>query len=208
MEVIGQSETGDELISVIILAAGSSSRMGQSKQLLLIENEPLLLRSIKATLTSSFENIVVVLGAEEEKHRVVIEHLPVQIIHNQNWANGMGSSLKAGLNHLLKLQSDLGAVIIAVCDQPLLSAAHIDKIVETFHQTNKPIVASRYTGVAGVPALFDQSMFSELLDLPDEQGAKKLITKYESTIETIDFPEGAIDLDTWSEYEDFRNKIN
>ena len=209
---IHQSEIGGELekqykaISLILLAAGSSSRMGQSKQLLLIEGEPLLLRSIKTALTSSLENIAVVLGAEEEKHRSVIAHLPVQIIYNPTWESGMGSSLKAGLNHLLTIQPHLHAVIIMVCDQPLLTSSHLDKIITTYKKTKKRIVASYYSNASGVPALFDKSLFSELLTITDEQGAKKILSKYSDTAVAVDFPGGEIDLDTWEEYQNFKDK--
>lgn len=204
--VIERSEIGGELISLILLAAGSSSRMGRSKQLLPIENEPLLLRSIKTALASSFENILVVLGAEEKRHRSVIEHLPVHIIYNENWTTGMGSSLKAGLKHLLTIRPTTQAVVIMVCDQPLLASSHLDQLISTYHKTKKKIVASYYSNATGVPALIDKSLFPELLIIPDEQGAKKILTKHTSDIESVDFPGGEFDLDTWEEYQNFKNK--
>ena len=87
-------------ISIILLAAGASSRMGQSKQLLLIEGEPLLLRSVKIALSGKPHHVVVVLGAGEHEHSNIIKHLPVEIVINTHWKNGMGSSIKAGLAHL------------------------------------------------------------------------------------------------------------
>ena len=160
-------------VSAILLAAGSSSRMGQSKQLLLVENEPLLLRSTKAALTSSFENVIVVLGAQEKQHRSVISHLPIHIVLNQNWETGMGSSIKKGLGHLLNAQPQTQAIVIMVCDQPLLTSAHLDRITAGYQQTHKRIVASHYANSAGVPALFDKSVFFELLNIDDDQGQKK-----------------------------------
>jgi molybdenum cofactor cytidylyltransferase len=190
-------------VSIILLAAGSSSRMGQSKQLLLIDDEPLLVRSVKAAVATSIENIVVVLGANEKEHQSVIKHLPIKIIHNKNWQSGMGSSLKVGLKHTLTIQPDVQAVIVMVCDQPLLTFSHLNKIIESYRQT-KNSVASYYSDTPGVPALFDKTLFSELLDLPDDQGAKKIINKYKTEIELVDFPDGKIDLDTWEEYQHFK----
>ncbi len=191
-------------ISLILLAAGSSSRMGQSKQLLLIENEPLLLRSTKAALASSFENVIVVLGAQEKEHRSVIAHLPIQIVLNRNWEDGMGSSLKKGLNHLLEVFPETQAIVIMVCDQPLLTASHLDKIIAVNKQTNRSIVASHYSNSAGVPALFDKSVFPELLNIDDNQGAKKVINQHPELLALVDFYGGEIDLDTWQEYQDFK----
>ncbi|HEY5826644.1 MAG TPA: nucleotidyltransferase family protein [Cyclobacteriaceae bacterium] len=193
-------------ISLLLLAAGSSSRMGQSKQLLLIENEPLLLRSTKAALASSFENVVVVLGARENEHRSVIAHLPIQIVVNQHWEDGMGSSLKKGLSHLLNDLPTTQAVLIMVCDQPLLTSSHLDKIIGVYKQRKKCIVASRYADSVGVPALFDQTVFSELLNMGDNHGAKKLINQHPERLALVDFQGGEIDLDTWEEYQDFKNK--
>jgi len=194
-------------ISLILLAAGSSSRMGQSKQLLLIENEPLLLRSTKAALASSFETVVVVLGAQEREHRSVIAHLPIQIVLNQNWEDGMGSSLKKGLLHLLNIQPETQAIMIMVCDQPLLTSSHLDKIIAVYKQAQISIVASHYADSAGVPALFDKSVFSELLNIDDNHGAKKVINKHPEMLALVDFNGGEIDLDTLNEYLEVSTQI-
>lgn len=193
-------------ISVILLAAGSSSRMGQSKQLLVLESEPLLLRSAKAASTSRVKNVTVVLGDKEREHRSVISHLPVQIVVNQDWQKGMGSSIKTGLRHALQNQPDVQAIIITVCDQPLLTSSHLDKIIAVYEQTNHSIVASHYSNSPGVPALFDNDLFSELLNIEDSQGAKALFNKHKESVSLVEFPGGEIDLDTWQEYQDFKSE--
>jgi molybdenum cofactor cytidylyltransferase len=198
----------DSSIAILLLAAGSSSRMGQSKQLLAIRNEPLLVQAAKTALSAKASGVTVVLGAGEDKHRHIVKDMPLQIVFNENWQKGMGSSIKAGLHYLLKAQPDLQAVIVMVCDQPLLTTAHLDKIISTYRQTNKSIVASFYSGNAGVPVLFDKRMFPELIQLPDEQGAKKIIQRYELISARVDFPGGEIDLDTLDEYTAFQNKYN
>lgn len=201
------SITGESTISIILLAAGSSSRMGQSKQLLVVENESLLLRSVKAALGSLVKNVIVVLGAEEQKHRSVIEHLPVKIVHNKNWHTGMGSSIKSGLNHLLTNYPETQAAIISVCDQPLLTSTHLSNLIVTYQKEEKDIIASDYSNSAGVPALFDKSLFSELSNIPDEQGAKKIIKNHPDSIALLNFPAGEIDLDTIEEYEKFKKNL-
>jgi molybdenum cofactor cytidylyltransferase len=193
-------------ITVILLAAGSSSRMGQSKQLLILENEPLLLRSAKTALMSCSENVTVVLGDKELEHQSVVSHLPIQIVVNRNWQNGMGSSIKTGLHHVLTNQSDVQAILIMVCDQPLLTASHLDKIISAYEQTHQSIVASYYSNSAGVPALFDKVLFSELLSIEDSHGAKVVFSKHPESLSFVDFPGGEIDLDTWQEYQDFKSK--
>lgn len=201
------NEIGGEL-AIILLAAGSSSRMGQSKQLLLVDTDPLLLRSVKTAVNSSANNVIVVLGAEAEKHKSIIENQPVQIVNNNHWQTGMGSSIKGGLNHLLKLKPNTSAVIISVCDQPLLHADHFNELIETYNRSKKNIIASYYSNSPGVPALFDKKLFNELLQIPDDQGAKKLFHKHQESLLTIDFPDGKIDLDTWEEYQNFKNQLS
>ena len=189
-------------VSIILLAAGSSSRMGQSKQLLKIRNQSLLVHSINVALASGLRTIVV-LGAHEQEHRTAIQSLPVDIVLNDGWMNGMGGSLKAGLKYLLLKAPLTEAVIVMVCDQPLLTTEHLEKIKARYQTSGKLIVASYYSGTTGVPALFHKSFFSEIMALSSNQGAKKIIQQHPYDILTIDFPEGAVDLDTPDDYEHF-----
>lgn len=190
-------------IGTIVLAAGSSSRMGRSKQLLEINGESLLCRCVKIALTANPDNIVVVLGANEKPHRDVIAHLPVKIVSNHYWKTGMGSSIKTGLNFLLQSGIELDAVIILVCDQPSLSAEHLQRMIDTFNGTQKPIIASAYANSKGVPVLFGRSFFSNLLLLGDDQGAKKLVQQFPDRVEHVDFPQGANDLDTEEDFQKY-----
>ncbi len=190
-------------IGIVILAAGSSSRMGQSKQLLTIEGEQLLLKSTRVAMQSEAEIVMVVLGANELAHRKIIEQLPVEITVNADWQKGMGSSLKKGLDQLLKIVPQLDAVIIMVCDQPLLTTDHLNELIQSFKKTKSLIIASHYSGTAGVPALFGKSLFGKLLNVENESGAKKIIQQYNDAVQTEDFPDGMIDLDTLDDYRTF-----
>ncbi len=190
-------------LAILLLAAGSSSRLGQSKQLISINGEPLLLRSVNAAISSGIKKIVVVLGANEIAHRQAIEQLPIEIIFNPTWQKGMGNSLKVGLSHLLKKDMNLEGVITMVCDQPLITASHLNKLIERFKETKSLIVASFYSSSAGVPALFEKSLFEKMLSINDEHGAKKIINQYPDLVSVVDFPEGAIDIDTEEDVKKF-----
>jgi len=191
--------------SIVLLAAGSSSRMGHSKQLLQIDGEPLLLRSAKAALASGANHVVVILGANEQAHREVIRKLPVTIILNHYWKSGMGSSIKTGMNNLLRAFPETTAVIIMVCDQPEVNEHHLHTLIETYEQTNSPIIASSYADTVGVPALFARPFFSNILMLSDEQGAKKILQQFSTQITKVNFPAGSYDLDTDDDYQNFIN---
>ncbi|GGA06045.1 hypothetical protein CYANOKiyG1_18470 [Okeania sp. KiyG1] len=88
-----------------------------------------------------------------------------------------------------------------VCDQPFLSTHLIQKMIDIYYLKSNPIVASEYTGVLGVPALFSSSLFPEMLNLKTDKGAKQIINKYARQVATVNFPRGEIDIDTFTDYE-------
>jgi molybdenum cofactor cytidylyltransferase len=183
-------------IAILLLAAGSSSRLGRSKQLVSIKGQPLLLKSVEAANESGIKNIIVVLGANEEAHRQVIKNAGVQVVVNTAWKKGMGNSLKVGLSYLLQQTPKTEAVITMVCDQPLITSDQLKKLIAEHESSRSTIVASFYQGVAGVPVLFDRTLFSELLLLPDDAGAKKILQQHAHLVKTVPFPGGEIDIDT------------
>lgn len=200
------ADENESKISIILLAAGSSSRMGQSKQLLEVNGTPLLIHSVRAALESGAKSVNVILGANEVAHREILRDLPVSVIPNHYWKSGMGSSIKAGLNYVVRKYSDTEAVIIMVCDQPAITSAHLKKLIQKFETTRSHIVASGYADTIGVPALFSRSFFSNILMLKDEQGAKKIIEQFPERVQKVEFPQGSIDLDTREDYQKYVNR--
>jgi len=190
-------------IGIIVLAAGSSSRMGKPKQLLDIRGVPLLVKTIQAALQSKAGSVTIVLGSNDAMHREVISNLNIDIVENTTWQQGMGNSLKAGLNHLLSKNPMLNAVIIMVCDQPSITADHLNDLIDTYVSNKRSIVASYYSNAPGVPALIDKKIFRELLSIHDSHGAKKIILQHPDETDLINFPSGAIDLDTPEDYTNY-----
>ncbi len=196
MSVTQEAQHDTRHAAIIILAAGSSSRLGQSKQLVMSNKIPLLLKTTQTALASNIKNVLVVLGANYEEHYQLIKQLPVHVINHKDWAKGMGSSLKAGLSQVLTIWPETSATIVTVCDQPFLSSAHLSKLVESYTHQPNAIIASHYNNTYGVPALFDQTIFKKLLNLEDTQGARAIIKKHIQEISSVDWPEGSIDIDT------------
>jgi molybdenum cofactor cytidylyltransferase len=192
-----------DIISTIVLAAGSSSRLGTSKQLLRIQGESLLVRTIKASIASNANQTIVVLGANAEAHLKATAQFNIDMVINGNWETGMGSSLKTGLQFALKLNPAITAVVVVVCDQPLLSSDHLNELIRIYLETEKKIVGSHYGGSDGVPALFAQSHFKEILSLNNNEGAKKIIQSHLSEIARVEFPSGEFDIDTQEDYQRF-----
>jgi molybdenum cofactor cytidylyltransferase len=190
----------NEKISIIILAAGASRRMGSPKQMLEINQKSLLEIAVEAATDSLSNDVVVVLGSNADEHKKAIDRPNLKIVNNENWQSGIGSSIKAGMQNI---SNEADAVIIMVCDQPLISSTYINKLTQKFRRTGKS-VASGYAETFGVPALFIKSQFDDLRNLEPTSGAKKIIQAVgEDQITIVDFPEGTIDLDTQEDYRDF-----
>lgn len=185
----------DGNIGGLLLAAGGSRRMGTPKQLLEFEGRTLLQRAAETLIDSNCDPIVVVLGAEYSQSQVEIGGLPLAICFNGNWQSGMSSSIKAGLNELIRIEPELAAVMITLCDQPHTTADHIDLFATEFRRSAASIVAAEYGGTLGVPALFSRAMFIDLLRLEGDKGARDLIRNSKNTKRII-LDEAAFDIDT------------
>ena len=190
-------------IGAVILAAGASSRFGQPKQLLPFHGKTLVRTIIDAACEAGCSPVVVVIGSDSEKIRPELAHLNVINVRNTNWQRGIGSSIRSGVEALTKHAPDIGAILLLVCDQPAVNALFIDRLVATHEATKKDIVASSYADTVGVPALFDRSCFPELLSLGDEAGAKSIILQSPERVAQVAFPEGAMDIDTWEDWQKF-----
>jgi molybdenum cofactor cytidylyltransferase len=185
--------------AIIILAAGNSSRLGRSKQLLVKEDGVNLLNySIQIALESKVDHVLVVLGADYDIHKQSIAHWKeIHIVENKNWQKGMGSSLKEGLRKAKSLSNDLGSIILTVCDQVKLESRYFKALLSENKASDLPIVASRYDKTNfGVPVLFNHSLFEALLNLDDSHGALKFIGQNMEKVTFIDFKEGSADIDT------------
>ncbi|MEH2370038.1 nucleotidyltransferase family protein [Nostoc sp.] len=188
-------------IAIMILAAGASTRMGTPKQLLLYQGRSLLQYITEIAIASVCQPVVVVLGANAEQIHPQIKQLPVKVVKNLDWASGMSTSIKSGIELLNNLPQKIEAVVITLCDQPFVSPQIINQLVDTYYLTKKPIIACEYGDTLGVPALFSQTFFSELATLKETSGAKKVINHNLNEVFSIPFPLGDIDIDTPKDYE-------
>jgi molybdenum cofactor cytidylyltransferase len=201
-------------VGAVILAAGGSSRLGQPKQLLTFRGETLVYRAIRAAAEAGCEPILVIVGdtgdeirgtlavrdprmaSSSGQERVVVR--PAVVVENEEWRRGLGTSIRRGLE---QLSHEVEAAVLLTCDQPFLDASVVRQLIEAHEETGKPMVASSYANTVGVPALFDRSCFAALLALPDDSGAKTLITSRPKDVATIAFEGGAIDIDTPEDFE-------
>ena len=188
-------------IAAIVLAAGSSSRMGTAKQLLRLKGRTLLRGSAEAALASMARAVVIVVGSQAALMRDELGDLAVTIVENPRWAEVMGTSISAGIHWITAHAVPFEAAVLMTCDQPHVTGATVGRLIEEQESSAKRLVASRYGGTIGVPALFTREYFSALSLLPPEQGAKHVLLNHQDEMAVVDFEEGAIDLDTPADYE-------
>ena len=165
-----------------------------------VGGKALMVRAVEAALASAAWPVVVVLGAHAEKSRPLLARLPVLVAENPAWAEGMASSLRAGVGTLRMFSRALDGALVAVADQPAFSAEVIARLVAArtakVPQTGHGIVAARYAGRLGVPALFGCKHFAAMAALTGEDGARHFLAAHAAETAAVDLPELAVDLDT------------
>ncbi len=184
----------------VILAAGASTRMGTPKQLLVVDGQPLVVRAVRAALASEAWPVVVVLGAHAEKIRPLLSRLPVLIALNSAWAEGLATSIRVGVATLQQFSRQLDGALFALCDQPAFSADTVARLVAAQRAGGRSIVAARYQGKPGAPALFLREHFSALSVLTGDEGARQLLNDQPERVSAIDLPVLGVDLDTPADY--------
>ena len=201
--------------AAIILAAGSSSRMGggRHKLLLPLHDRPVLAHALDAVLASQARPVVLVLGHQAEQVRAHIAshltHPDLNIIENADYLQGMSTSLRLGVQTLqsrsyTKLSNgEIDSALVLLGDQPLITARDIDTLIATYRMTGKRIVAPTYNGKRGNPILFDAGLFPELLEVTGDEGGRSVLERHRDDIATVEMgnPLANIDVDTWDAYQ-------
>ncbi len=190
-----------EIYGIILLAAGPSGRLGKPKQLLPYKETTLLQHLIHEADSSLAKDIVVVLGAHEQEIKDALKTENIHTALNNEWKEGVASSIRWGINELQAINPSVDAAILMMCDQPLVTHTLLNDLMTTHEKTGKPIVTCGYDESIGLPVLFHQSIFPELLQLTGDTGVKKIIEDHHGTRVIIPFPGGNINIDTVSDYE-------
>jgi molybdenum cofactor cytidylyltransferase len=188
-------------IGVIVLAAGGSTRMGRPKQLLELAGQSLLRRAARSAIDSGCVPVIVVLGCEADAMAGELGDLPASMVVNSGWQRGIGSSIRTGVDWLVKNSPGTEGVVIMLCDQPLIDSQVIRRLIDAHRASGKVIAVSEYSGTSGPPVLVSGSSFRRLLTLPDGQGAKVLWADRQEEVCFVACEEGALDLDTSAEYD-------
>lgn len=181
--------------AAVVLAAGASTRLGRPKQLISLGNETLLRRTVRLAAEAGCAPVAVVLGFAAERLRSELAGLPAIAVENEGWQQGMGTSLRRGMEAVREMEPEPDQVLVLVCDQPRLTADHLRALLDRHQRGGTVVTASLYAGRAGVPAVFAAELFPELLAMEGDRGARDLIGRQGERLATVDWPDGALDLD-------------
>lgn len=187
------------VIDAILLAAGASRRMGQAKQLLPYRGSTLLAHAIETVLASQVRSLTVVLGASATTIRESIAHLPVNIVLNPNWEQGMSSSLVSGLPHIAPTAEGL---LVCLGDQPHITTDWYNQLIASFPRAPHQLVSTTYQGKMGVPVVWGSAWFSQLSELTGQHGARNLLRQAASQAVQLPFPAAALDIDHPEDYQE------
>jgi molybdenum cofactor cytidylyltransferase len=191
--------TPSSTVAAIILAAGTSSRMGHPKQLLDWHGRPLVRAVAEQALAARLDLVYVVVGGAGAAVAAALDGLPLRIVANPRYADGQSSSLRAGV---AALDAAVGAALILLGDQPFVTAAIIQRLVAAWRATGARIVAPLYQGQRGNPVLFARTIFPELLSVTGDQGARGVLAADPSRVYSVAFddPRPLSDIDTQEAY--------
>jgi molybdenum cofactor cytidylyltransferase len=203
-------------IAAIILAAGSSSRMGAGRHKLLLPlgDRPVLAHVLEATLASHARPIILVLGHQAEQVRASIlqytTHPSITLVENPDYLQGMSTSLRIGLQTLVTKDTkkelasySVDGALVILGDQPLMTTHVLDTLIATRQTTEKPIIAPLYNNRRGNPVLFDASLFPELMEVTGDEGGRSIIERHRHDVTTVEVGNelATYDVDTWEAYQ-------
>jgi molybdenum cofactor cytidylyltransferase len=197
----------DKPVAGVVLAAGSSARMGRNKLLLPIGGEAVVRRAVRAALEADLDPVVVVLGHEAERVRAELYGLPCLAVVNPEHARGVGTSLRAGLAEV-SAAARAGAVVVLLADMPFVTASSIRRVVESYRTSRAPLVLSRYGEVDAPPTLYDRSLFPELLALAEGHCGKRVVRRHAHEAAVVPSSVDALrDIDVAADYESARAEL-
>ena len=184
------------MTAALVLAAGASTRLGEPKQMIQLHGETLLERAIRVAGNAGLTPIVVVLGAAAKRVAEACDLRSAWVVVNAGWAEGMGSSIRAGME-LVQGFPEVSGVVVMTCDMPGVTAGHL----RALRQEADTAAASAYAGRRGVPAYFPRAAFAELLQLRGDAGARELLR----AAEVVELVGGEMDVDTVADLERLRS---
>ena len=193
-------------IAILILAAGSSTRMQQPKQLLPVGNKTLVEIAVDSAIKSDASLVCCVLGANKTQTEEALSEYDIDIVYNVNHHLGLSSSISEGVKYIIEKSFD--AVLVMLGDQPKVDDIYLNSLIKTIQESPNSIVTSKYNNFYGVPAIFPKAYFNTLLNLKGDKGAKEFLNSGLENIHTIEANNKLIDIDTKEDYNNYLKTSN
>jgi len=181
------------VVYCIVLAAGESRRYGRTKLLEDLHGKPLLCHTLEAAQAACPGRVCLVTGKDADAVHTAGRRIADLVAHNPDFASGIGSSISAGVS---ACGEHADALLIALADQPLVTAGHISALIETWDGEATTIIASAYSETIGPPVLFGRSYFEKLGKLSGDKGAKSVLRENPRSVQSVYFEPAAFDIDT------------
>ena len=187
-------------VFALVLAAGTSTRFGATKQTVEVDGVPLAKLAFCAATGACGERTILVTGHDWQAVANACAPLAGFLVHNDDFGTGLGGSIALGVR-CVRHAAD--AVLVILADQPRITAAHIDALIDTWSGNDDEIVATAFAGTAGPPVLFPRAAFSDLATLTGDTGARRLLSNPRYTVRTVPFEPAALDVDTPADLDRF-----
>jgi xanthine dehydrogenase accessory factor len=187
------------MISAIVLAAGEATRFGQCKQLMRLGEKALLQHVLDNLAQSKIDDVVVVLGARADEIREQIQFGKAREIMNPDYANGMSTSIQAGLR---AINSDAAMIVLA--DQPFVTSRTLDALVDEYRRTRASVLIPTYNGFRGNPVIVGKALFPEMMEIRGDTGCRAIFGDHAVTKLAVDDRGVITDIDTMEDYEEWR----
>jgi molybdenum cofactor cytidylyltransferase len=191
------------VITGVVLAAGRSSRLGRTKQLLDLAGKPIVLHVLTAALASPLDEVIVVLGhAAEDVAAVVPPNERLRLVVNPDFAEGQSTSLQAALRAADERSE---AAVVLLGDQPGVRPEAVRAVVDAWSAGSGPLVQAAYEGRPGHPTVLGRSVWTEAADVEGDEGARSILARYPGLLTMVEVGgEPPDDVDTWADYERVR----
>ncbi|HEY1491087.1 MAG TPA: nucleotidyltransferase family protein [Steroidobacteraceae bacterium] len=180
-------------LCAMVLAAGASTRFGSPKQLVRIAGRPLLHAAVTRAAEIGGNAVVVVLGSGAAQLAPLLKHSPGTIVINQQWREGLASSIRAGI---ARVPATCAGALLTLADQAAVSVDDLKRLAGTWRRQPLHIAAALYEGRPGLPAIFPRSLFAQLARLRGDAGIGALLRRHSDRLVRVAMASAAIDIDT------------